>query len=127
MEHRWNERKPVRLDVSLQSPLLGFISGRAENMSLGGIYVRLAPSLTLCRNAMVQVHFSDLGSDEPLPALVVRCDEKGAALMFTDFEEDTVARLHRLIEEGKNGGREREKGVGQVAHPAFGVLCANGH
>ena len=82
MEQRRSPRRPIHLNVSLVSPVLGLISGRATDISEGGMFVRTAPGLYLAHDQRMEVHFPSLEGAEPLAARVVRSDRHGAALRF---------------------------------------------
>lgn len=41
MEHRWSERKPIEMEVSLYYAPVGRVLGKTRDVSLEGMYVRI--------------------------------------------------------------------------------------
>ncbi|MEJ2344051.1 MAG: PilZ domain-containing protein [Gammaproteobacteria bacterium] len=97
MEHRWNVRTPVSLNVIVDSPGAGIIRGRTTDVSFGGMYVETAPSVAVDKNSVVDVSIPIVGQIHNAAALVVRTDPSGFGLMFTDFQLDTFNMLDTLF------------------------------
>jgi hypothetical protein len=100
MEHRWNLRTPVEVNVTLNYSKLGLITAKTRDLSLGGAYVK-ADSVNLGKHAMVEVLFPSKrnGADDlvNVSATVVRSDSRGLALQFTDFEPQSIATLTGIM------------------------------
>jgi hypothetical protein len=103
MEHRWNVRTPIRLNVVVQSNGIGMISGKTRDLSFGGTYVETAPSVSVRRNSIVKLSMPVAGDMRTVSAMVVRTAPTGFGLMFTDFELDTFSLLDMLLRCGSAG------------------------
>lgn len=110
MEHRWNIRTPIRLNVIMQSAGIGLISGRTRDLSFGGTFVETAPSVAVSRNHMVKLSVPVAGDMKTISAMVVRTPPHGFALMFTDFELDTFSLLDMLLR-SRTTGTEPDSGL----------------
>ena len=99
MEHRWNTRTPVEVGVSVNFSQLGLISARMRDLSLGGAFLETS-SINLGKHSALEVVFStDAAQDRlvNLPATVVRSNNDGVAVQFTDFDSDGIAKLTELM------------------------------
>ncbi len=99
MEHRWNTRVPLDINVTLNYEKVGLISARTRDLSLGGAYV-MTDSIRLGKHTMLDVLLprEDDGSQlVRVPATVVRADDGGLALQFTDFDATSIAALRAWI------------------------------
>lgn len=92
-EHRWSERKPIRLNVSIYYEPLGTISCQTRDISLEGMFVE-TPDVELPVEAELEVSFTtgNAGKQQEhhMPAYVVHGNDDGAGLMlrhvdYTDF------------------------------------------
>ncbi len=101
MEHRWNTRTPVALNIAVQYDKLGLISGRLRNLSLGGAFIEIN-AVGLARHTPVDVLLPAAGGDDEyvaVPAMVVRTEADGLAVQFTDFAPESIATLTSLMSE----------------------------
>jgi len=99
MEHRWNTRVPLDINVTLNYDKVGLISARTRDLSLGGAYV-MTDSIRLGKHTMLDVllpHEDDPSRMVRVPATVVRTDGEGVALQFTDFDATSIAALTSWI------------------------------
>ena len=100
MEHRWNSRKPVGVDVVLHYDGLGLIRGKTRNISYGGMYVE-TNAVNLAKNAVVSVHLPEPDDNEnslqTVRAMVVHTGQDGFGLMFLDFDRAMLRILRGLI------------------------------
>lgn len=97
MEHRWNIRTPIQLDIVVEPTGKDTVSGRTRNLSFGGAFVETNPVAPVNRNSMVKV-LLPIGDDtKSVSALVVRTESGGIGLMFTDFALDTISELDKLL------------------------------
>ena len=99
MEHRWNIRTPVEVGVTVNYSQLGLISARTRDLSLGGAYLETS-SVNLGKHSILEIVFpkeNKLGQVVNLPATVVRSDENGVAIQFTDFHSDGITTLTELM------------------------------
>lgn len=104
MEHRWNVRTPVSLNVIVDSPGAGIIRGRTKDLSFGGMYVETAPSVAVDKHSVVDVSIPIVGQVHNAAALVVRTGPTGFGLMFTDFQLDTFNMLDALFRSVRDTG-----------------------
>ncbi len=101
MEHRWNTRTPLELNVAVQYEKLGLITGRLRDLSLGGAFIEIN-AVELARHTPVDVLLPapDGGDDYvSVPATVVRTEADGLAVQFTDFAPESIATLTSLMSE----------------------------
>ena len=95
MEHRWNTRTPLDINITLNYDKVGLISARTRDISLGGAYI-MTDSIRLGKHTMLEVLFpkdEDPGQMVNVPATVVRSDNSGIAIQFTDFDSRSIAVL----------------------------------
>lgn len=101
MEHRWTERKPVRVNAVLRYDDLGLVTGKLRDLSFGGAYVETSAASFLPRNALVQVVLAEPSASGAtlthLRAVVARRAVDGIGMMFTDLDPDTLVTLRRVI------------------------------
>ena len=100
MEHRWSERKPVTMDVTLHYDPVGQISGKTRDISLEGMYVE-TEGVTIPSRAEVKVLFetNSLGAKQShcVPAYVVHNQGNGVGLLLRHSGyEDFYALRHML-------------------------------
>lgn len=99
MEHRWNTRVPLDINISLNYDKVGLIAARTRDISLGGTYV-MTDSIRIGKHTMLEVL---LPNDEDstqmvrIPATVVRAGSDGVALQFTDFDSGSISVITNWI------------------------------
>lgn len=81
MEHRLDERVRAPLNVTVHTDWGISFRSLAHNLSRGGVYVEMKEPGNL-KKTIVNVEFNDDQFSTIVPALVLRCSEKAAALMF---------------------------------------------
>jgi hypothetical protein len=85
MEHRWSDRCPADLAVTLAYRPLGLVRGQLHDLSGGGAYI--STRILLVPNTPVELVVPDDERDATrllrVPAVVTRSDVAGAGLMFT--------------------------------------------
>ena len=99
MEHRWNTRTPVEVGVTVNFSQLGLIAARTRDLSLGGAYLE-TNSVNLGKHSVLEIVFPNRKKQNQmvnLPATVVRADDSGVAVQFTDFNPDGIATLTELM------------------------------
>lgn len=114
MEHRWSDRRPTDLPVTIAYRPLGLVRGRLSDLSGGGAFIRTR--IALVPNTPVELV---VPSDEReatrllrVPAIVTRSDADGAAVMFTRL---TSSQYEALM------ARARAALAGQASGPAAPV------
>lgn len=103
-DHRWSVRQALALPVKLYEGGEPVAHGRTQNVGIGGMFVELnsiKSDKTLPTDAKVSVAFTVTNngntSHHRLPATVVWAADKGAGLMFTDFNVETVHTLRDIL------------------------------
>jgi len=81
MEHRLDKRIRAPLKVTVHTDWGISFRSLARNLSCGGVYVEMKEPGNL-RKTVVNVEFNEGHFSTVVPALVLRCSEKAAALMF---------------------------------------------
>ncbi len=85
MEHRWSERKPLNLEVTLNYPPIGLIDGKTRDVSLEGMFVDTG-GVPLPQHAEVEVNFCTRTHGQVrehcVPAYVVHGRHGGIGLML---------------------------------------------
>lgn len=103
VDHRWSARQALTLPVKLFDGGQAVAHGRTHNVGIGGMFVELQEALPdkLTENAQVSVAFTintnGNTSHHRLPATVIWAGGKGAGLMFTDFNVETVHTLRDIL------------------------------
>jgi len=102
MEHRWSVRKPHRCRIVVDTPRHGRIPATLKDVGIGGMFIA-TDGVTLPLNTPLQVAFSLLRDtdrdDFRLPAMVVRQESMGAAVMFLDIDVETLRALRLALYE----------------------------
>jgi len=105
MEHRWNARRPLRVDVALYRPGEQVVLCRSRDLSLEGMRLEVdANALELHVGMAVEVVISLRGGASERPpklfrtsAVVMHRDEAGIGLMLTTFEPALLCALQALV------------------------------
>lgn len=103
VDHRWSVRQPLTLPVKLYQGGEPLGQGRTQNIGIGGMFVELNTFRLkrLPADARLSVAFTVTSNGSTthhrLPATVIWCGEKGAGLMFTDFNVETVHTLRDIL------------------------------
>ena len=100
MEHRYCRRKPLEVGVRLYNGAEVLAEGEMQNISTGGIYVRLDDTRDFPVDRVVEVAFDvpDGGGTCAIrsPAMVVHRNPRGIGLMFLN-EDLTFSRILKRI------------------------------
>lgn len=97
MDNRWNRRAPVRINVVVHASGNGLISGRARDVSVGGMYVETAPHVYIGENSVVRVGFMVKNEMKIAHAYVTRCESGGFGFMFEETDPDMQRAVEKLI------------------------------
>jgi|GEM_PF-3165173 len=85
MNHRSSYRRAFSASVVINYPALGFICGRARDLSMEGLFVETG-RIAIPGRAYVEVHFTAEVDGQPVPhnlgAEVIRAERGGVALKF---------------------------------------------
>jgi|GEM_PF-1147281 len=100
MEHRWNIRLPVRLDVGLKIPQVGLLRGRTSDIGPGGMFIITGP-IALQANtpveALLTLRETNANQSYRIPCVVIRATTEGVGVMFTEFNRSTARALKALL------------------------------
>ena len=101
MDKRWQKRLPVTLNIIINYPALGLLSGTAVNLSNDGMYITTAAA-SICDYTDIDliICLPEL-SDTPfhIPAMVIYSDEKGIGVMFKENQHFTKGLLRYINSE----------------------------
>lgn len=103
VDHRWSTRQQMTLPVKLFDEGEPVAHGRTHDIGIGGMYVELSgiKHEALCADKKLAVAFTVANkgnvTHHRLPATVIWSAEKGAGLMFTDFNVETVHALREIL------------------------------
>jgi hypothetical protein len=97
MEHRWGQRVPLRLDVSLKVEPAGLLHGRTRDVSLSGAFVSMPLPQQLALWTRVRVQLEGVrradGRPRKFSAFVARRAPDGIALEWRAFAPPAIRRL----------------------------------
>ncbi len=91
IERRQHRRLEVEFWASMKHPLLGTVTCNIEDMSVGGVSIKLDEQVDFFVMMELDVRIHGDGWDEAMPALpvqVVRVDNRNIALKFLDSCEN---------------------------------------
>lgn len=102
VDHRWSARQDMALPVKIYNGGEPLGQGRTHNVGIGGMFVELSSvEGDLPRESQVFVSFTVTANGNithhRLPATVIWSGDKGAGLMFTDFNVETVHTLRDIL------------------------------
>ncbi len=93
MEHRYQKRTPLSLDVTV---LVGDgfkVCGRSRDISIEGMFVELVGQ-SIPTNTVVDIECAYLGC---LPGLVVHTEGRGIGVMFRSTDGDEIERIAQFL------------------------------
>lgn len=100
MEHRCAVRKPIALNVTLNYRGLGLISGKTQDVGLGGMFINVG-RVQLAINALVEITFPVKCPTKSVQckakALVVHHRADGVGLMFSELDTNVRQMLRRIL------------------------------
>ena len=96
MEHRWDTRIHAPVKVTVHTGWGTSLRSLAHNLSRGGAFIEIKEPANL-RKTLVQVEFNEAHFSEVVPALVLRCTENAAALMFISHSPQLRSFLKHLV------------------------------
>ncbi len=100
MEHRFNQRKPVSLDVMIEHQGLGLVNAQTINVSMGGMYIDTG-RIRLPSNSSIKILFTlDAKCNSrthDVLGIVVRSTEDGVGIMFDGMNTECNSALFSII------------------------------
>ncbi len=99
MERRWNERKPVQLNALINSTET-LISGKTDNIGMGGMYLKIAPGININAQHTLSVSLSNGDDTVTFPSKVIRIDKDGLALKFSNYSPEMLSMLRKILVDG---------------------------
>jgi len=100
MERRWHARKSVELDVTVCRGSGEVVHGRTRDLSLEGMFIQVLPG-AIAYHDPVELRFHGEGprdGDElRVPALVVRAQSDGVAVMYRNLSSRVQRALLQLV------------------------------
>ncbi|MCF6281964.1 MAG: PilZ domain-containing protein [Candidatus Polarisedimenticolaceae bacterium] len=100
MEHRFNQRKEMSLDVMINHQGLGLVNAQSTNISMGGMFIDTG-RIRLPSNSAIKIFFT-LDTEcnnrtHDISAIVVRSTEHGVAIMFDGMSDHCNSALFSTI------------------------------
>lgn len=121
IQRRGAVRVPVNLIVRYRlgaGPESGAVGAVTENLSAGGVLLRLAAPVEVGTRLQVAIHCGGDAGDLHVEAVAVRCDPLGSgerpwriALTFADLDDADEDRLVRFLFERQRELRRRDAGL----------------
>jgi hypothetical protein len=120
MEHRCGTRRAIDARVVVDCRPTGLIHGRIQNISAGGLYVKMRPQRGMANDNVKIVLLRRHGAVcriYRMPAVVIRWSSDGAGLMFSDLTANAFYTLLAILladEQRKaaggqaSGGRDKQ-------------------
>ncbi len=96
MEKRWNERKHIQINAMINSTET-LISGKTDNIGMGGMYLKIAPGINIRSRHAISVSLSDGDDTVTFKSRIIRIDEDGLALKFSDYSPEMLRMLRKLL------------------------------
>lgn len=100
MNKRWNDRKPVSLELVINYPALGLLRGKAVNISHDGMFIETVAT-SLCNHANIELTLNLPDStDAPaqIQAIIIHSRNNGIGIMFRNSEQSSViSMIQQLI------------------------------
>ena len=115
MEHRCDRRVDRRVSVVIQMGRSAPIRGVTQNISCGGMYLKTEAGRSLKKNVMVKVTLAAAEPVVALMALVLRCEDDAAALMFVEQASPQRQAMMALMSRGGDAKRPRTRRLFQAA------------
>jgi hypothetical protein len=100
MEHRFNQRKAVSLDVMINHQGLGLVSAQTINVSMGGMFIdtgRIRLSSNSCLKVLFTLDMECNNRTHDITAIVVRSTDFGVGIMFDGMDDDCNAALYSML------------------------------
>ena len=101
MERRWHPRKAVTFDVRLMHGPGQVVHGRVRDLSLEGMFIETG-SCAISYHTPVELRFRPTDAHNAqeyrVPALVVRAEAEGLAVMYRNVPLQAHRALQRLVD-----------------------------
>lgn len=100
MEHRGASRRSIDAKVIIDCRPAGLVRGKIQNISVGGLFIRMRPPARLVSDRVKVVFVRrDRGVSRMyrLPAIIIRWNRDGAGLMFTDLSANAFYALLAIL------------------------------
>ncbi len=114
MEHRCGTRRGIDANVIIDCRPAGLVRGRIQNISVGGLFIRMRPPAGMGSDRVKVVFVRrERGITRlyRMPAVIIRWNRQGAGLMFSELSANAFyALLAILLAEEQ---RKRDRAVQQ--------------
>jgi hypothetical protein len=115
MEHRCDRRVDRQVGVVILMGCRAPIKATTQNISCGGLYLKTEVAAALKKNALVNVALPVGERFVTFPALVLRCQENAAALMFVDSAASRRQAVLALVSRGIEAKKATPQRVARAA------------
>ena len=100
MEHRWSERKPINMDVTMYYEPIGRIHGKTRNVSLEGMYIEIDGTYVPDQVELEISFVTQEGTQEhahKVPAYVVHGGSNGIGVMLRHVGYNDFHALRHML------------------------------
>lgn len=100
MEHRCGTRRSIDAGVIVDCRPAGLVRGRVQNISVGGLYVKMRPVAGIANDRVYIVFIRrDRGVTRfyRIPAVIIRWTREGAGLMFSELTSNSFYALLAIL------------------------------
>lgn len=133
MEHRGGTRRTIDAKVTIDCRPVGLMHGRIQNISAGGLYIKMRPLRAMKNDNVKIVLLQRRGTVRRvhrISAVVIRWGNDGAGLMFSRLPPNAFYTLLALLlaeEQRRPGSSSRGVGRGSIsaAHRTRGTWSNN--
>lgn len=124
-EHRCGTRRTLNAGIIVDCRPAGLVHGRIQNISVGGLYVKMRPMAGVV-NDRVRIVFvrRDRGVCRlyRMPAVIIRWTREGAGLMFSELTSNSFYALLAILlaEERRGTGKSASSRSGSTSRKPGG-------
>ena len=96
MEHRYNRRVPIKINVLVYKKGLPVAIGQTRNLAMTGMFLEMSPG-AFTKHSMIEIEFT--GAEKPrIPAFVVNCAADGYGLEFDISIKEVQQAIRSLMD-----------------------------
>lgn len=110
MEHRCGARRGIDANVIIDCRPAGLVRGRIQNISVGGLFIRMRPPAGIASDRVKVVFVRrERGVTRlyRMPAVIIRWNRQGAGLMFSELSANAFYALLAILLAEEQRKRDR--------------------
>ena len=115
MEHRCDRRVERQVSVFIHLGGRAPVRATTQNISCGGLYLKTDVARALKKNALVNVALAVGERLVTFPALVLRCQDNAAALMFVEQAASRRQAVMTLVTSGTEAKKAKPQRLARAA------------